>query len=157
MSARKSPPFAGDHKVGTGYRYSDGRLHAAHDYLCPMGTPLLAVRSGIILACHDGEVDSPAHRWPGMPSNWVLLGYRNALGQKRTVFYQHLRRGSVKVRPGQKVAAGDLIARSGNSGNSTGPHLHLAAMKGWRMDRYAYLARAVGIYPPSLVWKKGSL
>ena len=40
----------------------------------------------------------------------------------------HLRRGSVRVRKGQSVRAGDLLAECGNSGNSTEPHLHFQLM-----------------------------
>jgi murein DD-endopeptidase MepM/ murein hydrolase activator NlpD len=40
----------------------------------------------------------------------------------------HLRRGSVRVRPGDRVAAGQKLAACGNSGNSTEPHLHFQLM-----------------------------
>ncbi|MHB8434855.1 MAG: M23 family metallopeptidase [Acidimicrobiales bacterium] len=43
------------------------------------------------------------------------------------VLLAHLRQGSVAVRPGDKVRAGDEIGRVGNSGNSTEPHLHIHA------------------------------
>jgi murein DD-endopeptidase MepM/ murein hydrolase activator NlpD len=155
----KSPPFAGTYGIGTKAKYSNGNPHWAYDYLTPFGTPLLAVRDGVILDCHTGEdPSSPERNYSGEPSNWVLLGYKNRLGQKRTVYYQHL--ASLRVIKGQQVKAGQVIGKSGNSGNSTGPHLHLAAMKGWqnRYSRYVYMTNvAVRIYPPSLVWAKTSL
>jgi murein DD-endopeptidase MepM/ murein hydrolase activator NlpD len=40
----------------------------------------------------------------------------------------HLRRGSLRVRPGDRVAAGQQLAACGNSGNSTEPHLHFQLM-----------------------------
>lgn len=43
------------------------------------------------------------------------------------VMLAHLRRGSIAVRPGATVAAGQLLARVGNSGNTTEPHLHVHA------------------------------
>ncbi|MNG09180.1 Murein DD-endopeptidase MepM [compost metagenome] len=43
--------------------------------------------------------------------------------------YLHLMRGSVQVREGQQVAIGERIARSGNTGNSTGPHLHFVIQR----------------------------
>ncbi|MCY1287521.1 Peptidase family M23 [compost metagenome] len=43
--------------------------------------------------------------------------------------YLHLMRGSVQVREGQQVALGERIARSGNTGNSTGPHLHFVIQR----------------------------
>ena len=43
--------------------------------------------------------------------------------------YLHLMKGSVSVTEGQRVAAGSFIARSGNTGNSTGPHLHFVVQR----------------------------
>ena len=40
----------------------------------------------------------------------------------------HLQRGSVRVRPGQEVRAGEELGRCGNSGNSTEPHVHVQAI-----------------------------
>lgn len=155
----KSPPFAGSYGIGTKAKYSNGNPHWAYDYLTPYGTELLAVRDGIILDVATGaDPSSPEHNYTNEPSNWILLGYRNLLNQKRTVYYQHL--ASVKVAKGQRVKAGQVIGRSGNSGNSTGPHLHLATMKGHqtRATRYVYMSSlALRIYPPSLVWAKTSL
>lgn len=159
MGTRKSKPFSGSYRVGTRKFYSSGKPHWAYDYLVPMNTPLKAVRSGKILDCHSGEAPNSSRvNYPGEPSNWILLGYRNALGQKRTVYYQHLSR--VVVKRGQRVRAGNVIGYSGNSGNSTGPHLHIAAMKGWQpaWRRYIYMwSSKLRIYPPSLAWKKSSL
>lgn len=153
-------PFKGDYGVGTKKYYRNGARHFAYDYLCPLGTPLRAVRDGVILDCQDGESDAPDRNYSGEPSNWILLGYKNAKGQKRTVYYQHLMKGSIKVKKGQTVKCGDWIAKSGNSGNSSGPHLHLAANKGWstRSSRYNYMYdKDILIYPPSLCWAPDSL
>ncbi len=49
-------------------------------------------------------------------------------GDGRYALYAHLRRGSVDVRPGQHVRSGEQIARCGNSGNSSEPHLHFQVM-----------------------------
>ena len=46
------------------------------------------------------------------------------------VLLAHLQRGSVRVAPGQEVVAGQELARCGNSGNSTQPHVHLQVMDG---------------------------
>ena len=43
--------------------------------------------------------------------------------------YLHLMKGSVAVREGQRVETGTRIARSGNTGNSTGPHLHFVVQR----------------------------
>jgi hypothetical protein len=59
-----------------------------------------------------------------MFGNHVVLD----LGDGVYAAYAHLERGSVAVRPGDRVRAGDVIARAGNSGNSTEPHLHFQLM-----------------------------
>ncbi len=52
------------------------------------------------------------------------------LGNGTYAAYAHLRRGSLTVREGDRVRAGQLIARCGNSGNSSEPHLHFQLMDG---------------------------
>lgn len=46
------------------------------------------------------------------------------------IFLAHMRRGSVKVRPGERVRTGDPLGEVGNSGNTTEPHLHIHAVRG---------------------------
>jgi murein DD-endopeptidase MepM/ murein hydrolase activator NlpD len=156
----RSRPFEQNFALGTGWRYSDGDLHAAHDYPMPIGTPLFAIADGTIGAQHDGEdPDSPGNNYSGEPSNWVLL-WTTHKGNRVTVYYQHLARTTVKN--GQKVKAGDIIGYSGNSGNSTGAHLHIHAMKGWTLDRYKNMVQVGGnypyvIYPPSQLWRGAEL
>jgi murein DD-endopeptidase MepM/ murein hydrolase activator NlpD len=153
-------------RITAGYRYRSGAGHFATDYGMPEGTPMYAVRDGVIADCQGGVVDKtpgrPGNYWgqrgSGSPSNWVLLE-TTYQGRKVTLYYQHLR--SITVRRGQKVHAGQLIGYSGQTGNATGPHLHIAAMWGGgytRYTRYAYLGNGntpgrVCIYPPSLVWQ----
>lgn len=157
---RRSKPFPKDYPVGTKKYYRNGKRHMAWDVLTPMGTKVLAVRDGIILDCQDGVRSSSSDsNYSGEPSNWILLGYKNAKGSKRTFYYQHLSKGLL-VKKGETVKAGEFIALTGNSGNSTGPHTHIAAMKGWatRSSRYNYMYNMdILIYPPSLVWAPDSL
>jgi murein DD-endopeptidase MepM/ murein hydrolase activator NlpD len=58
-----------------------------------------------------------------------------ALGDRRFALLGHLRRGSVRVRRGDRVRAGDLLGRVGNSGNSTEPHLHFHVQDRRRLSR----------------------
>jgi murein DD-endopeptidase MepM/ murein hydrolase activator NlpD len=160
MAINKSKPFPKDYGVGTKKYYRNGKRHFAYDYLTPMGTSVLAVRDGVILDCQDGfPSSSPGSNYSGEPSNWILLGYTNSKGSKRTVYYQHLSKGLL-VKKGDKVKAGQKIGKTGNSGNSSGPHCHIAANKGWstRKTRYDYMYNTnILIYPPSLVWHPDSL
>jgi hypothetical protein len=107
------------------------------------GEPILAPAAGTVVIAHDGEPDHAARR-----SQLALVPY--AIGQARRVragvaaiagnhvvvalepggpfvLLAHLRRGSVRVRPGQPVRSGDRLGECGNSGNSTQPHVHVQA------------------------------
>lgn len=164
MAAKKrkprSAPFPKTFPVGTKKYYKNGQRHFAYDYLTPMGTDVLAVRDGTILDCQDGVASSTStSNYSGEPSNWILLGYLNDAGDRRTIYYQHLSKGLL-VKKGSKVKAGQKIAKSGNSGNSTGPHTHIAACEGWmnRSSRYQYMYdEELLIFPPDLCWAPTSL
>jgi hypothetical protein len=93
------------------------------------GQPVLAVADAKVVAA----IDRYADQIPNAPQpvtideadgNHVILD----LGDGRFAFYAHLRPSSVKVKVGQDVHAGDVIAETGNSGSSTGPHLHFQVM-----------------------------
>jgi murein DD-endopeptidase MepM/ murein hydrolase activator NlpD len=51
-----------------------------------------------------------------------------ALGKGRFAFYAHLKPGSVRVERGDRVREGEVLGLLGNSGSSTGPHLHFQVM-----------------------------
>lgn len=62
-------------------------------------------------------------------------------GRRYRSLYAHMRPGSLAMVPGQRVEAGDLVGRVGNSGQSTGPHLHLEiAGDSGNLDPYAWLS-----------------
>lgn len=90
-----------------------GHLHAGTDLPVAIGTPVYAVADGKVT--HSG----------------VEGGYGNSVVIQHTAVssrYGHLSR--MKVQVGQRVRKGDLIAYSGNTGHSTGPHLHFEIIKG---------------------------
>lgn len=154
------PPFNGEWPVLAGWRYSSGGGHFAYDYAMPIGTDLFAVGDGKILGCNGGVPnDTPWDPdYSGEPSNWILLGTRFH-GRKVSVLYQHLSPDGLKVHTGQKVKEGQYLGNSGNSGNTSGPHLHLAAMWGWWAEatRYIYMQNdgdnPYVIFPPSRLWR----
>jgi murein DD-endopeptidase len=87
------------------------------------GADVLAVGDGTIRIAIDGVPDwtPPPITLELAPGNHVALD----LGDGRVAFYEHLQRGSVRVKPGERVARGQVIARLGSSGSSSiGPHLH---------------------------------
>lgn len=87
------------------------------------GAEVLAVADATVAAAVDGVPDDlPQPVAPDVASgNYVALD----LGGGRFAFYEHLQRGSVRVKPGDRVRRGDVLAKLGSSGSSSiGPHLH---------------------------------
>lgn len=86
-----------------------------------------AVADGIIASTLDNFPESPT--LSGHPKYSAEDATGNYISMKieenRFVFYEHLKPGSILVKPGQKVKKGDIIARVGFTGQTTGPHLHL--------------------------------
>lgn len=106
------------YRVSQGYNggFSHGGKHAI-DFAMPIGTPILAARAGIVIASSAQNVEK--YRNPRL-SNYVYI-----LHEDRTIAkYHHLRYEGIKVMIGEKVEQGEFIALSGNTGRSTGPHLH---------------------------------
>jgi hypothetical protein len=99
---------------------TDGRTNA--DYYC-FGQAILAPGAGRIVAVVDSFPENVPWQPPAGyrgPGNRVVIDHHN--GEYSGL--AHLRRGSVVVRVGQDVAAGDRIGECGNNGLSTLPHLH---------------------------------
>lgn len=141
-------------------RYSSGRPHGAIDIAMPIGTPIYAPKRGKVIARSDGVRNNRRGEriYSGKPSNWILLQVRirTRYGRKQraTIFFQHMSPG-LNVRVGQKVKKGHLLGKSGNTGNSTGPHLHAGAQwvrrgrKASSRDRYDHInSAAMRVWPP---------
>ena len=143
-------------RISAKAHYSSGAPHWAYDYAVNMGTPIYAPRDGVIGLVRDGEPDVLGPK-PGRPGNMVVLQWTTKKGQRRALLFNHMQKGSVKVKPGQKVKAGQMLGKSGNSGNSSGPHCHIAGMTYWPTwsNLYVYMNNASSrIYPPNKVWRK---
>jgi murein DD-endopeptidase len=87
------------------------------------GADILAVADGTVAIAVDGVADAtpPPITLELAPGNHVAID----IGNGRFAFYEHLQRGSVMVKPGDRVTRGQVIARLGSSGSSSiGPHLH---------------------------------
>jgi hypothetical protein len=93
------------------------------------GAEVLAVADGVVAAAMDDVDDNPT--LPGAPGPTITLANASGnyvaldIGSGRIAFYEHLQRGSVAVKTGDRVKRGQTIGRLGNSGSSSiGPHLH---------------------------------
>jgi len=91
------------------------------------GEPIHAVADGTVVLTRDGLPDiPPMTKNPGLrtPEDYAGNNVIVAIGQGRYAVFDHLVRGSVRVRRGQRVRAGQVVGKLGNSGNTDGPHLH---------------------------------
>lgn len=95
--------------------YGVARMHNGIDLATPCGRPVYAARSGRV--SYSG--------WLGTAGNFIRLTHEDGF----TTGYAHLQNGSLYVQLGQTVVTGQLIARIGSTGGSTGCHLHLETRK----------------------------
>ena len=131
------------------------------------GEPIYAVADGTITSTLD-ELDANA---PGvLPANDPVLGPKitvetvdgnhivQDIGGGVWAFYAHLQKGSLLVKPGDKVKKGQVIAKLGNTGNSNASHMHFQLMNGpsvlgsdgvpYVIDRFSY----DGQVPPEAIF-----
>ncbi|QNL51815.1 M23 family metallopeptidase [Olivibacter sp. SDN3] len=91
------------------------------------GLDVLAVSDGVVIISKDDFPESPTlSDHPKIPAekatgNYVCL----KIDSGKYVFYEHLKPGSLRVKAGQRVEKGEVIASLGFTGQTTGPHLHL--------------------------------
>lgn len=88
--------------------YGTVKMHEGMDFACDIGTPVYATGDGTVTAAG----------WHSGYGNRIDINH----GFGYTTRYAHL--SKISVRTGQEVKRGDLIGYSGNTGKSTGPHLH---------------------------------
>lgn len=108
---------------GGSYSHNSPQSRYAVDFSLPVGTPVLAARDGTVMDIarwfhqtgEDLERDGPR-------ANHVRILHDDGT----MAVYAHLDYNGVEVEPGQRIEAGELLGRSGNTGYSTGPHLHFA-------------------------------
>lgn len=122
-------------------RYKTGGLHKGEDYAVKTGTPVYAAVAGKVV--HSGKQSD---------GGWTNRGWGDAFGIHVLVDnvdfpngdpglwcgYMHLSKVSVKL--GQTVKKGQLIGYTGNTGNTTGPHLHfqILATRYWNPVKPAH-------------------
>ncbi len=110
--------------VGAKKLYVSGS-HNGVDFGTPIGTTVKALASGIVAGTGDTDLDCRRVSF----GRWVLIKFNNGLAAT----YGHL--SVIGVKAGDKVDAGQIIGYSGNTGYSTGPHVHISV----------YVATAVNV------------
>jgi murein DD-endopeptidase MepM/ murein hydrolase activator NlpD len=111
---------------GDGITHLDASSRYAVDVAMPVGTAVMAARGGTVVeiawANYAGGTDAERD---GPRANLVRILHDDGT----FALYAHLDRSSVSVRPGDRVERGEQIAASGNTGFSSGPHLHFAVLR----------------------------
>jgi murein DD-endopeptidase MepM/ murein hydrolase activator NlpD len=111
---------------GYGSKFSHrGSEHFTVDFRMDVGTPVHAAREGLVVLIEDSHEGACWSEGCGHLANFVVLLH----GDGTTGEYFHLERGSVSVSLGQHVRRGEAIARSGNTGYTTVPHLHFGVYR----------------------------
>jgi murein DD-endopeptidase MepM/ murein hydrolase activator NlpD len=103
------PPIGAGFALTSGFGMRWGAMHPGQDFALPVGTPVKAMTSGTVVFAG----------WSGGYGNKVEIQYWDGT----VSWYAHNSR--LKVTTGQSVGAGQVVSLSGNTGHSTGPHLHL--------------------------------
>lgn len=103
-----------------------GARRFAVDFNMPQGTPIHAARDGIVVDLkEDSRSGGPGAQYQDL-GNYVIIQHSD----RTLAQYFHLKQGGVSVNTGDRVRAGTLIGYSGNTGQSTGPHLHFDVVRG---------------------------
>lgn len=123
-------PYVLPYPVGTSYEvlqaYCGPYSHfdqLAYDFLLPVGSEVTAARAGDVVAAHDLYPDSDL---AGDHFNYLFIRHEDGT----VAFYAHLQLGTMRVKVGERVAAGQAIARSGHCG-TTVADLHFGVYQGW--------------------------
>lgn len=123
------PPFSPAEQYPVSQGFQGAKTHTspdseyAIDIAMPVGTAIQAVRSGTVMDVEEDFNNGGTNIEKfGDKANHVRILHEDGT----MALYAHLDLASVSVRPGARVRAGQQIARSGNTGFSSGPHLHLA-------------------------------
>ena len=144
-------PLAEAHRSRITQRYegpthNDDFSRYAIDIAVKEGTPVVAARAGVVIFLEDRFFESGLNRADFRDkANHVRILHDD--GSMAT--YAHLAPDSVNLVPGQRVAVGDEIGRSGNTGFSSGPHLHFAILVNRDMKIVSIPFRMDGVKLPN--------
>lgn len=115
-----SPVPAGTGDPSSEFAPPERPTHVGTDFAVPTGTPITSVSEGTVLrTATTGDGGALSHH----TGKGVVIDHGEIGGDHMYSYYGHL--DEVQVEPGDTVDAGTQIGKSGNTGNSTGPHLHL--------------------------------
>ena len=125
-------PYALSSSIRVSQAYPDVKTHGdpasqyAIDFAMPIGTDVFAARDGVVIEVASDFFESGTdYQVDGPRANVVrILHDDGTMG-----LYVHLNWNTIRVVPGQRVSRGEYLADSGNTGFSTGPHLHFVVQR----------------------------
>jgi len=142
-------PFAIASEYPVSQAYPDAATHTTWDSVhavdieMPAGTDVFAARDGLVFDVASGNFRSglDAER-DGPAANVVSVLHDDGT----YAIYAHLKGNTIRVRPGQRVSRGQYIADSGNTGYSSGPHLHFVVVQnsGMRIESVPVVFQGAG-------------
>jgi murein DD-endopeptidase MepM/ murein hydrolase activator NlpD len=129
-----------DQGFGGSFSHTDPQNFYAIDFSADIGTPVVAARDGVVMQV-ESDFDKAGldlEKFGGRANYVRILHDDGTMG-----LYAHLQEDGVLVRVGQRVRAGQEIGRSGNTGFTTGPHLHFAVQvnRGMRLESIPFRMR----------------
>ena len=127
------------HVVSQGYngKYTHkGTSQYAIDFAMKIGTKICAARDGKIIATKYNSNKGGKTRAFSKYGNFIMIQHSD----NTLATYYHLKQNGVAVKVGQKVVRGEVIGYSGNTGYSTGPHLHFAVFKALSVSKRKTIA-----------------
>ena len=125
-------PYALSTSVRVSQAFPDTKTHQdpasqhAVDFVMPIGTDVFAARDGVVIEVASDFFESGTdYAVDGPRANVVRVLHADGT----MALYVHLNWNTIRVVPGQRVRRGEYLADSGNTGFSTGPHLHFVVQR----------------------------
>ena len=135
-----------DQGFGGGFSHDDEQNRHALDFAAEVGTPVLAARAGVVMQVESDFSKAGLKREKyGGRANFIRILHDDG----SMALYAHLATDGVYVRVGQRVEAGQRVALSGNTGFTTGPHLHFVVQvnRGMRLVSIPFRMQGVAMPP----------
>ncbi len=126
-------PVPGNYGISAGFpNYSSGKYHGGIDFPCVMGSRVVAAQDGIVMSVKRLDYSY----------GYYIMIYHGTDSKGRSVVTLYAHNSSLLVSVGDTVKRGEQIAKSGSTGNSTGPHCHFEIrFNGARVNPTFYLSR----------------
>jgi murein DD-endopeptidase MepM/ murein hydrolase activator NlpD len=126
-------PVPGYYSVSAGFpNYSSGSYHGGLDFPCSTGSSVVAAQDGIVITVKRLDYSY----------GYYVMIYHGTDSKGRSVVTLYAHNSSILVSTGETVTKGQVIAKSGSTGNSTGPHSHFEIrLNGTQVNPTYYLSR----------------